>query len=155
MHKMLSSAMTSRYDNTYIMHRNSNADIRYQQMFFGILALLQVQPVRDKSNKLADDVMRYLLQNFDRGITLEQMADSLNFHQAYIIRAFKKEYGMTPIEMLNHIRIGKAQQMLENTQMSTAEIAVKVGYSTPSYFARVFKKTVGLTPQAYRNEKKN
>jgi len=152
-HKMLNSAMTSRYNDSYVMRSRSNSEVHFQQLFLALIELLQIQPGQEKANKLADGIMGYIVQNYYQNITLEQLSDSFNFHTAHIIRTFKKEYGVTPIEALNNVRIDKAKQLLENTSLSTTEIASKVGYSTPSYFARVFKKTVGLTPQAYRKEK--
>lgn len=153
-HKVINSAITNKYEGNYTMTQQPESAVRFQQMFLRILEMLQLQPEKQKSNKLADGIMDYLVQNYYQDISLRQLSELFNFHSAHIIRTFKKEYGITPIEALNNVRISKAMQLLTTTSMTTTEIASSVGYSTSSYFARIFKKSVGLTPQAYRSEEK-
>jgi len=52
----------------------------------------------------------------------------------------------------NSIRIQHAKKMLLNTQMSVSEIEFEVGYGSISYFNRVFKEIVGITPQKFRSK---
>ncbi len=67
-------------------------------------------------------------------------------------RRFIKATGMSPIQYIHAIRIEEAKQMLEATPMSLETIAVELGYEDTSYFARLFKRDVGLTPAQYRRK---
>ena len=65
-------------------------------------------------------------------------------------RRFAKATGMTPIEYVQTLRLEEAKQILETTDMPVEAVANEVGYEDPSYFGRLFKRTVGLTPAQYR-----
>ncbi|MCC5809235.1 MAG: helix-turn-helix domain-containing protein [Ectothiorhodospiraceae bacterium] len=67
-------------------------------------------------------------------------------------RRFIKATGMSPIHYIHAIRIEEAKQMLEATPMSLETIALELGYEDTSYFARLFKRDVGLTPAQYRRK---
>lgn len=58
---------------------------------------------------------------------------------------------MTPIAYKNLIRIQNAEKLLLGSEMSVEEISGKLGFNSPSYFRRTFKKYVGKTPREYRN----
>jgi transcriptional regulator GlxA family with amidase domain len=57
---------------------------------------------------------------------------------------------MTPIEYVQTLRLEEAKQILETTDTAVEAVANEVGYEDPSYFGRLFKRTVGLTPAQYR-----
>ncbi|MGQ9491544.1 MAG: helix-turn-helix domain-containing protein [Anaerolineae bacterium] len=57
---------------------------------------------------------------------------------------------MTPIAYLNRYRIQQAKQLLTNTHKTITEIALEVGFSSSSYFSRIFRRKTGMTPEAYR-----
>ena len=122
-----------------------------QEQFLRILQLLQIQPSYQKtSNSLADDIMQYLTNYYYNPITLEMLSEQFSFHPAHLIRCMKKAYNVTPIEALNQIRIDKAKQLLMHTPMSNLEIASSVGFTSATYFNRIFKKQTGMTPKEYQ-----
>jgi AraC-like DNA-binding protein len=63
---------------------------------------------------------------------------------------FRKESGVTPIAYLNRYRVKQARQLLTDTDQSITEIALEVGFSDSGYFGRVFRREVGVSPEAYR-----
>ncbi|MFN2243397.1 MAG: helix-turn-helix transcriptional regulator, partial [Anaerolineae bacterium] len=65
---------------------------------------------------------------------------------------FRKELGVTPIAYLNRYRVHQAKQLLSDTSKSITEIALEVGFSDSGYFSRVFRREVGLSPEAYRQD---
>jgi transcriptional regulator GlxA family with amidase domain len=65
-------------------------------------------------------------------------------------RRFAKATGMTPIEYVQTLRLEEAKQILETTDLAVEAVANEVGYEDPSYFGRLFRRTVGLTPAQYR-----
>jgi transcriptional regulator GlxA family with amidase domain len=65
-------------------------------------------------------------------------------------RRFKKATGLSPLDYAHSIRLEEAKQMLETTDTPIERIAVDVGYQDDSFFRRLFRRRVGLTPRAYR-----
>ncbi|MBQ7839564.1 MAG: helix-turn-helix domain-containing protein [Lachnospiraceae bacterium] len=150
-HKMLSSLLIDNYQHTYIpVDAGTQSALYEQELLCQLLRILQVQPESTKRNFLADNVMDFINQNYYKQITLELLAQKFKFHPAHIIRCLQYRYGVTPIEAVNNVRIEKAQQLLSNTTMPVSEIAAKIGFATPSYFNRLFKKQTGVTPLEYR-----
>lgn len=83
--------------------------------------------------------------------TLDSMARKVYMTPTYLSMLFKVNTGVTFIEQLTDIRIGKAKEMLKNTCLRNYEIAEQVGYHDSRYFSQLFKKRVGLSPSEYRN----
>jgi two-component system response regulator YesN len=64
---------------------------------------------------------------------------------------FRKETGDTINNYLTDYRLNKAKQYLEETLITATEISLKVGYRDSSYFGKIFRKHIGMTPNEYRN----
>jgi AraC family transcriptional regulator len=80
-----------------------------------------------------------------RDISAAAMLSAFHFS-----RQFAKSTGMSPHAYLTARRIERAKELLAQTQLPIAEIAVQVGYRTQAHFTGVFVKTVGMTPRRYR-----
>jgi transcriptional regulator GlxA family with amidase domain len=65
-------------------------------------------------------------------------------------RRFSQATGMSPLEYIHTLRLEEAKQMLESTEQAVEAIANEVGYEDASFFGRLFKRKVGLTPTQYR-----
>jgi AraC family transcriptional regulator len=95
---------------------------------------------------------RYIRLNLNEPLTLNQIAreaGSSSYHFARLFLAYTDE---TPFDFLRRIRIATALRMLEeDPEGSVTEIALGVGYETPSAFNKVFKKMVGISPRDFRN----
>ena len=75
----------------------------------------------------------------------------IGYNIDYIRRGFKDDTGMTPREYLTKLRINYAEELLEKAEYySVGEIAVRCGFDDQYYFSRMFKKTVGVSPQKFR-----
>jgi two-component system, response regulator YesN len=92
----------------------------------------------------------YIAQNYNKNITLEDVAGAVNVSPTYFSKVFKEEVGSTFIDYLTMLRIKKAKQLIAEGRLSNKEICNIIGYSDPNYFSRVFKKTVGATPTEYQ-----
>lgn len=90
----------------------------------------------------------YLRSNYKKPISLNDLSDELQlspFHVSKVLSSADTNF----TEMLNGIRIKKAKELLK-TSMNIKEIAHEIGYTSPTYFSRVFKKYVGVTPSQYQ-----
>jgi len=80
------------------------------------------------------------------------MARIADLSERSLTRRFQKATGMTPIQYVHTIRIEEAKQMLEATQEPVEAIAHALGYEDPSFFVRLFKRDVRVTPSQYRRK---
>ncbi|MFP4016093.1 MAG: helix-turn-helix domain-containing protein [Halanaerobiales bacterium] len=97
-------------------------------------------------------LIKYLKNNYKNDVTLDDLADVVNYSPFYLIRLFKKETGKTPFKYLQQIRILKAKDMLKNSDQSITDICFEVGFNNRCYFSSTFKEKVGLAPSEYRKK---
>lgn len=94
-------------------------------------------------------VRRFIDENFDRDLKLDDIASSRFTSKFYLLRLFKRYYGLTPWQYLTEKRIEKAKELLRNGR-SVTEACFDVGYESPSSFATLFRRRSGLTPSEFR-----
>lgn len=82
--------------------------------------------------------------------TLQDLSRFLLVSEEYIIKQFKKKYGVTPHKYLLNKKISVAKNRLSNTNSSVREIAQQLGFENEHYFSKIFKQKTGFTPSAYR-----
>jgi AraC-like DNA-binding protein len=91
----------------------------------------------------------YLVENFASDVGLEELAAVAGLSRAHLIRAFRKEFHITPHSFLTDIRIRAARKRLRDGGQP-AEIALECGFADQAHFTRHFKARTGLTPGQYR-----
>ncbi len=107
---------------------------------------------QDKNGKIMQQVKAYLEKNYKQDISLESLAQTLDFSPFYFSKLFKQYFGVTFVEYLTDIRINIAKEILQDTAKSAKIIGEQVGYPNPNYFVKLFKKKTGMTPTEYRNQ---
>ena len=95
-------------------------------------------------------VTRYMRENLDKDIGLQELADVVGLSRFYFCSAFRMTTGYTPHECLTRLRIEAARGLLAIPSMPITEIALAVGYQTPSAFAAAFRRLMGVSPREYR-----
>jgi AraC-like DNA-binding protein len=90
--------------------------------------------------------------NYDKNITLEEMAKLVGMTEVSFSRFIKKRTGKTFVDSLNEIRIGHASRLLIDTTHTIAEISYQTGFNNLSYFNRVFKARNSCTPKEFRED---
>ncbi|MGM0878026.1 MAG: response regulator transcription factor [Bacillota bacterium] len=113
-----------------------------------IHTLNQVKYQKEKNS--IQEIESFIRKNYEKDITLQDIADRFYLSREYISRKFKQDYNETITNYLTTIRVEKAKELLENPHLKIYEISFKVGYQNEKYFSKVFKKMVGLTPNEYR-----
>lgn len=104
-------------------------------------------------DKTMEQAAKYICENYQRPLTLEDAARQANMNATYFSRKFKQITGFAFKEYLNNIRIKEAIALLLETDDSITEIALKCGYNDSNYFGDVFKKIKGVSPYQYRKNK--
>lgn len=92
----------------------------------------------------------YIQRNYRHPLTLAQVAHHVALSPNYLATLFKRQFERTIIDFLTEVRIEEAKRLLAETARKVADIADEVGYRSPYYFSRAFKKAVGRSPRQYR-----
>lgn len=96
-------------------------------------------------------MMGYIHMNYDHKILVSDVSRAGHVGNSTCHSLFRRFLGMSPMEYLLNYRIGKATDLLENSDTPMSEIADKTGFASPSYFSECFKEKYALSPSAYRN----
>ena len=104
----------------------------------------------NRSNGIIDRAKEYIMTHYQKDISLDDVSREVDISPYYFSKLFKEATGDNFIEYLTNLRIDKAKDLLDNTELSMKEICVQVGYANPNYFSRIFKKNVGVTPTEYK-----
>lgn len=124
------------------------------QILIAATAYLQVNNlVQWKSENIADKINKFVQENLEN-----HLSDSILCHKFFVSRTklyqiAKQNFGMTMSKFILLKRIEKAKSLLKNN-FSIAEVSDKTGFSDFNYFSKVFKKEVGLSPSAYKKQKR-
>ena len=92
--------------------------------------------------------------HYDRPITLADVAKAAFLSVSRLAHLFKEQMGITTIDYLTSVRIDHAKRLLLATEKSCSIICFEVGYNNQSYFTRIFKETVAMTPRQFRENNK-
>ncbi len=94
--------------------------------------------------------IQFIEMSYNDNISLKEVSQIANLSSYHFIRVFKAETGKTPYEYLMDVKIEKSKELLRNKKYNVTEIATLCGFASPSHFASVFKKKIGLSPSDYR-----
>jgi AraC family transcriptional regulator len=95
-------------------------------------------------------VTDYMRENLDQNIELQELADLVGLSRYHFCHTFRRASGHTPHGWLTRQRIARARELLSSPRLRIVEVALAVGYQTPSAFASSFRRVVGKTPTEYR-----
>jgi AraC family transcriptional regulator len=111
-------------------------------------------PPRQGRERLSNHTLRrlrdYVETSLADDLDVPMMADVVRLSPAHFARAFAATVGMTPFRYVMTRRLARARELLERTQRSALDIALDVGFKTPSHFTSRFRREFGVTPRAIR-----
>jgi len=107
------------------------------------------------SGPLANDalmrrIQEWVAQNYAAGSPVAKMAEVSGLPERSFVRRFSKATGYTPIKYVHALRLEEAKQHLETGTLPIEAVSNEVGYEDASFFTRLFRRNVGMTPAAYR-----
>jgi AraC family transcriptional regulator len=122
-----------------LLRRHCSTSVRTTASMRGGLARWQVKRVTD-----------YMMEHLERPIGLAELAALVRLSRYHFCTAFRVSTGRTPHAWLTEQRMARARKMLDHRDMTISEVALAVGYATPSAFAASFRRIVGMTPSNFR-----
>jgi signal transduction histidine kinase/DNA-binding LacI/PurR family transcriptional regulator/AraC-like DNA-binding protein len=117
-------------------------------------ALARTPRLGSEMQRMVRKAMAYIHKHYAEPFSRRDMARQLGLSERYLTRCFHKEMSVTPVEYLNRYRLKQAKVML-GTGANVTETALAVGFSSVSYFTRLFEKEVGVSPGVYRHNHSN
>jgi len=99
-----------------------------------------------------EHTVTWLRQDMDADRSLQDIVQRCGRCPEHVARSFRKYLGTTPSQYLNRRRLARAASLLTHTNHSILDICYEVGFENPSYFHRLFREHLGMTPRAYRRE---
>lgn len=109
----------------------------------------KIKPFHGRKGIIFHEVDQYMRHNYER-VSLDDLSSYLKFSKDYFNRLIKEITGMTYTEYLQLIRMEKACELLEKTDLTIRDIAYDVGYVNLAHFYEIFKEMYDLTPHEYR-----
>lgn len=112
-----------------------------------------IERKRNSDYNLFEMAKQYLTENYNREITLEDLAHKTGFSTNYFSKLFKTKVGKTFVQYKSELKIQKAMELLEKPEKSVTEVSLDVGFNDLTYFIRVFKEYTSLTPNEYKKKR--
>ena len=100
------------------------------------------------------EAVSYIRQNYQRNLTVEEVADFCKLNRNYFSRRFKEVIGCTPQEFLIKLRLTTAAELMSSTNDPIKVIAFRCGYPNQLHFSQAFKRFYGLPPREWRQQNK-
>ncbi|MEP6611942.1 MAG: AraC family transcriptional regulator [Mucilaginibacter sp.] len=108
--------------------------------------------VQSGDEKFLRELIEYIKQNISNSkLSIERLSREMKMSRVSLYKKILMFTGKSPIEFLRLIRLQKAVELLENSQMKIGRIACEVGFDTPQYFSKLFKQEYDILPSAYIN----
>lgn len=102
---------------------------------------------------LVKNALRYMEEHYRERITLAEVADKIYVSQWHLSKLLNRHTGNSFSELLNHIRIEKAKELLKDPSKRIGDVSEDVGFLDVAHFSRVFKKQEGISANEYRNKR--
>ena len=149
----LSSLLTSiEAEHTVMSHFSGVPDEEIRKHLGTLAESWFLHPQRNKKEfkQIIKSACEFIHAHYRDDLTLTQMAEYTNLSISHFSSLFKRYTGETLITYINQVRVEKAKELLRNTNDKIYTIAEEVGFSSQSYFIRVFKNITGMSPNEYR-----
>ena len=111
-------------------------------------------PAYNTTNPVVHQTLQYILYNFRKKITMQELGDRAHISPNHLALLFKQATGTTCIQLIADLRLQYAAKLLENPNLNIETVSAQSGFSATSYFISVFKAHYGITPKEYQNKYK-
>ncbi len=101
-----------------------------------------------------ESVVEYMQENLDQNLRLDDFARKAGMSISHFSERFRRQTGQSPMAYFIHLRMRLACRLLDLSGKPVKTVAMEIGYRDPYYFSRIFKKSMGISPDKYRDIKK-
>lgn len=166
--RLISESTENFYVSEYPLHTKENAPVGGQQLIRIYLEEMLIRLMRSEDkksesgglftsqeslkNNLVHSICEYLTANLCRRVTLEELSERFHFGKSHLCDVFRKTMGDTILNYHIGLKISEAKRLLKGTKLNVSEIASSLGFESPEYFTRCFKKQTGVSPRAFRDQ---
>ena len=102
-----------------------------------------------------ESAIEYVEKNYPNDFKIADLANECHMSETHFRRIFQEKMNMTPVEYVNFVRVRKACELIDKTDISMEEVAEKVGFITPSTFNRNFRRIIGTSPYQWKKRPDN
>lgn len=109
--------------------------------------------IENRNEDVVNKIKHFIRHHLDGDTSLYTLSDYVHLCPEHLLRVFKKQEGVTVLQYINDMKLSRAKQLLSESDMQVKDIAVELGFTSAGYFGRFFKSKMGMTPNAYREQK--
>lgn len=102
-----------------------------------------------------ESAIEYVEKNYSNDFKIADLANECHMSETHFRRIFQEKMNMTPVEYVNFVRVRKACELIDKTDISMEDVAEKVGFVTPSTFNRNFRRIIGTSPYQWKKRPDN
>lgn len=114
-----------------------------------------VEKIKVRNSIQLENAVTFVEENYATNFKISELADACHMSETHFRRVFQERMNMTPVEYINFVRIKKACDLIDKTDISMEEVAEKVGFVTPSTFNRNFRRIIGTSPYQWKKRPDN
>lgn len=148
----LSTIFEELYDN---LKANSDVEQIMEECSMLVLKLLTRLCQHEARDRYipdeAQNLKRFIENNYQRNLSMDEIAASVFRSNDYANKLFKRYYGITPYAYYLDVKMANAKALLQRTNLSIKQVADRLGYKNDQYFSKQFHKIVGMTASKYRS----
>lgn len=96
-------------------------------------------------------IVQYVRENLRNPLSIKELSEKACMSESHFYKVFKQEMGISPTDFINEERINRAAQLLKDPYCELTEVFLACGFTNRSYFNRMFKRLIGISPSCYRN----
>lgn len=138
--------------------RTSIHNVIYSSHLLGqlltMLTMFQdLSPSRMTKDEHVNKLILYMLRHIEDRLTLQQLSKRTNLSKPYLVKLFNKYTGYSPIDYFLRLKMQRACEYFDSTDLTVKEVCYKLGFTDPYYFSRMFSKIMGQPPTKYRSLK--
>lgn len=127
---------------------------QFMASFVWLNAFRNIRSRENRNTTFIRRVFHYMQENIDKQLSLQDMSAYFGYSVSHFSMLFQKETGHSPIDYYIKLKIQRACQYMELTDLKINQIYPKVGFEDAAYFTRVFTKIMGESPSVYRNRER-
>ncbi len=146
-----------RLSDTYIAKLDFCNDIEsvvmwHDKMVIDFTTKMHLQKMNSAVSESVQSALDYIYKHITEPVSLAQIADSVALSPCYLSRLFAKETGVSLKDYILEMKVEKAQNLLKYSEVSSAEIAQFLSFSSQSHFISTFRRITGTTPKKYKDQ---